>query len=176
MTIVYFSIHGRLTWHLKTYYIIKKLFSTNKKLSYWKIHSNVLVELVNLSLELSMPVVWSGVVPALMEVLRYGHDKARDHVASVIFSQSLENNNKATIIVLGIVPLLLHLFARPSKTIYHLFIIGMNREKVVKGARTVVSVVKEGGEVGLVAMMVVCRLAGCMEGGTTLMNVDVGHC
>lgn len=76
--------------------------------------------------------VWSGAMLAPVEVLRYGHDKARDHAAGVILSQSLENDNKAAINVLSAMPLLLHLFTRPSETIYHLWTLGMNRKKVVK--------------------------------------------
>lgn len=140
--------------------------------------------LVNLSLEPrnKVPVVRSGAVPALVEVLRCGHDEARDHAAGAIFSLSLEDDNKAAIGVLGAVPLLLHLFARPSEeararrdsgmAIYHLCTMGTNRKRVAKGARAVVSVAKEGGEVGLVAMMVACRLAGCADGRAALMDAD----
>ncbi|KAM0943124.1 putative U box domain, armadillo-like helical, Zinc finger, RING/FYVE/PHD-type [Dioscorea sansibarensis] len=151
---------------------------------YRTIQSNAVAALVNLSLEQrnKVPVVRSGAVPALVEVLRCGHDEARDHAAGAIFSLSLEDDNKAAIGVLGAVPLLLHLFARPSEeararrdtgmAIYHLCTMGTNRKRVAKGARAVVSVAREGGEVGLVAMIVVCRLAGCAEGRAALMDAD----
>lgn len=71
--------------------------------------------LVNLSLELrnKVLVVRSGTLLALVEALRCGHDEARDHVAGVIFSLLLDNDNKGAIGVLSIIPFLLHLFAKP---------------------------------------------------------------
>ncbi|KAJ0965391.1 hypothetical protein J5N97_026529 [Dioscorea zingiberensis] len=151
---------------------------------YKMIQNNAVAALVNLSLEPrnKVPVMRSGAVPALVEVLRCGHDEARDNAAGAIFSLSLEDDNKAAIGVLGAVPPLLHLFARPSEgararrdsgmAIYHLCTLGTNTKRVAKGARAVVGVAKEGGELGMVAMMVVCRLAGCAEGRAALMDAD----
>ncbi|XP_039119874.1 U-box domain-containing protein 40-like [Dioscorea cayenensis subsp. rotundata] len=152
---------------------------------YESIQGNAVAALVNLSLEAKnkVPVVRSGAVPALVDVLRCGHDEARDHAAGAIFSLAMEDENKAAIGVLGAVPPLIHLLCRSVEkdlarrdagmAIYHLCLASSNRARVMKtpgAVRGLLGVAKEGGEIGKVAMRVIGVIAGAGEGRTAMMD------
>ncbi|KAM0941789.1 putative U box domain, armadillo-like helical, Zinc finger, RING/FYVE/PHD-type [Dioscorea sansibarensis] len=152
---------------------------------YESIQANAVAALVNLSLEAKnkVPVVRSGAVPALVAVLRCGHDEARDHAAGAIFSLAMEDENKAAIGVLGAVPPLIHLFCRSVEkdlarrdagmAIYHLCLASSNRARVVRtpgAVRGLLGVAKEGREIGKVAMRVISVVAGAGEGRAAMMD------
>ncbi|WOK96385.1 hypothetical protein Cni_G05092 [Canna indica] len=156
--------------------------------------------MVNLSLEPvnKVRILRSGMVPALVEVLRSGPAEARYHAAGALFGLALEDENRAAIGVLGAIPPLVNLFTRPSvdgtrarrdagMALYHLSFAAANKSKIVRipgmvpallavaaeREEEVAAAPAEQGQ-GLmparIAMMVIHNLAGCNEGRAALMD------
>ncbi|URE21464.1 U-box domain [Musa troglodytarum] len=157
---------------------------------------NTAAALANLSLELvnKVRILRSGIVPAIVEVLRRGHSEARDHAAGALFGLALQDENRTTIGVLGAIPPLLNLFARPSAdgprarrdagmALYHLSFAAANRSKIARAPGAVhalLAVAREreeeaatqgqGTKPARIALMVIHNLAGCNEGRAVLMD------
>ncbi|XP_064986651.1 U-box domain-containing protein 41-like [Musa acuminata AAA Group] len=161
---------------------------------------NAAAAIVNLSLEPvnKVRILRSGMVPALVEVLRRGHPEARDHAAGALFGLALEDENRAAIGVLGAISPLLNMFAGPSAdgprarrdaglALYHLSLAAANRSKIARtpgASHALLAVAAERdeedaaapGEQGqglgpaTIAAMVIHNLAGCNEGRAALMG------
>ncbi|CAL9102867.1 unnamed protein product, partial [Musa textilis] len=161
---------------------------------------NAAAAIVNLSLEPAnkVTILRSGVVPALVEVLRSGHPEGRDHAAGALFGLALEDENRAAIGVLGAISPLLNLFAGPSAdgtrarrdaglALYHLSLAAANRSKIARtpgASHALLAVAAErdeedaaapgeqgqGLEPATIAVMVIHNLAGCNEGRAALMG------
>ncbi|KAF2308603.1 hypothetical protein GH714_011237 [Hevea brasiliensis] len=109
---------------------------------YTNIQVNSTACLVNLSLEKvnKVKIVRSGIVPALIDVLKGGFPEAKEHACGAIFSLALEDHNKTAIGVLGALPPLLHLLRSQSEwtrhdsalALYHLSLVQSNRSKLIK--------------------------------------------
>ncbi|KAF2308597.1 hypothetical protein GH714_011076 [Hevea brasiliensis] len=84
-------------------------------------------------------IVRSGIVPALIDVLKGGFPEAKEHACGAIFSLALEDHNKTAIGVLGALPPLLHLLRSESEwtrhdsalALYHLSLVQSNRSRNV---------------------------------------------
>ncbi|RRT44368.1 hypothetical protein B296_00045164 [Ensete ventricosum] len=161
---------------------------------------NAAAAMVNLSLEPvnKVRILRSGMVPALVEVLRSDHPEARDHAAGALFGLALEEENRAAIGVLGAITPLLNLFAGPSAddprarrdaglALYHLSFAAANRSKIARtpGALHAMLAVaaerdeedaaapgeqRQGLGPATIAVMVIHNLAGCNEGRAALMG------
>lgn len=151
--------------------------------------TNAAAALVNLSVEPEnkVPIVRSGSVPPLIDVLKYNTGEAREHAAGALFSLAVEEENRAPIGVLGAIPPLIQLFCHRSDgadrvrrdagmALFHLTLMGTNRSKVarISGAvRRVLSIATCSDETRAIrklAMMLVCNLAGCAEGRAALLD------
>ncbi|KHN16347.1 U-box domain-containing protein 40 [Glycine soja] len=103
---------------------------------------NALASVVNLSLEKSnkVRIVRSGMVPPLIEVLKFGSSEAQEHGAGALFSLAMDDDNKTAIGVLGGLAPLLHMLRSESErtrhdsalALYHLSLVQSNRSKMVK--------------------------------------------
>ncbi|XP_072990113.1 U-box domain-containing protein 39-like [Typha latifolia] len=147
---------------------------------------NALAATVNLSLEPpnKVRIVRSGAVPALVEVLGgRGNSEARADAATVIFSLTVEGENRAAIGALGAIPPLFHVFTVTSEAfsarrdagmaLYYLSLIETNRSKIVRAVgavKALMAVAKDEKEMRRMALMVVCNLAGSKEGRAALVD------
>ncbi|XP_074559524.1 U-box domain-containing protein 39-like [Curcuma longa] len=155
--------------------------------------------IVNLSLGPmnKVPILRSGIVPALVELLRRGPVEARYHAAGALFSLALEEENRTPLGVIGAIPPLLDLFTCLSTArsrarhdagmaLHHLSLTPANRSRIVRtpGAvhallavaseRATEAAVPDEQAEGLaparIAMMMIHNLAGCREGIAALMD------
>ncbi|RZS15708.1 hypothetical protein BHM03_00047581 [Ensete ventricosum] len=157
---------------------------------------NTAAAMANLSLEPvnKVRILRSGIVPAIVEVLRRGHSEAWDHAAGALFGLALQDEHRTTIGVLGAIPPLLNLFARPSAdgprarrdagmALYHLSLAAANRSKIARAPGAVhalLAVAREreeeaatlgqGTKPARIALMVIHNLASCNEGRAALMD------
>ncbi|KAG6534806.1 U-box domain-containing protein 39-like [Zingiber officinale] len=155
--------------------------------------------IVNLSLEPmnKVPILRSGIVPALVEVLRSGHAEARYHAAGALFGLALEEDNRIALGVLGAIPPLLNLFTRSSTVdsrarhdsgmaLHQLSLAAANRSRILRTPGAVHALLAvasekateaaasvepgEGPAPAQIAMMMIHNLAGCYEGRAALMD------
>ncbi|KAJ1702354.1 hypothetical protein LUZ63_002133 [Rhynchospora breviuscula] len=153
--------------------------------------TNAAAAVVNLSIEPEnkVPIVRSGAVPPLIDILKYGSSEAREHAAGALFSLAVEEENRAPIGVLGAIPPLIQLFCHRSdgsdrvrhdagRALFHLTLMETNRSKLarISGAvRRVLSIATSPDEtrsIRKLAMMLVCNLAGSTEGRAVLLDSD----
>jgi U-box domain/Armadillo/beta-catenin-like repeat len=151
--------------------------------------TNAAAVIVNLSVEREnkVPIVRSGAVPPLIDILKYGTIEAREHAAGALFSLAVEEENRAPIGVLGAIPPLIQLFCHRSdganqvrhdagKALYYLTLMETNRSKVVRisgAVRKVISIATSEDEnraIRKFSMMLVCNLVGCIEGRAALLD------
>lgn len=151
--------------------------------------TNAAAVIVNLSVEPEnkVPIVRSGAVPPLIDILKYGVIEAREHAAGALFSLAVEEENRAPIGVLGAIPPLIQLFCHRSdgadrirydsgRALYHLTLMETNRSKVARisgSVRRLLSIAISEDEARTIrkfAMMLVCNLAGCIEGRAALLD------
>ncbi|GJY54441.1 U-box domain-containing protein 40 [Tanacetum coccineum] len=154
---------------------------------YLSVQVNAVAALVNLSLENDnkVKIVRSGIVPPLIEVLRGGFPEAQDHAAGALFSLALDDQNKTAIGVLGALPPLLHALRAGSDrcrhdsalALYHLSLVQSNRSKLVKlgSVQLFLNMVKSGHMTGRV-MLVLCNLAGSVEGQAAMLDGGAVEC
>jgi Armadillo/beta-catenin-like repeat len=145
--------------------------------------------IVNLSVEPEnkVPIVRSGAVPPLIDILKYGAIEAREHAAGALFSLAVEEENRAPIGVLGAISPLIQLFCHRSdganrvrqdagRALYHLTLMETNRSKVARipgAVRRVISIATSEDEnraIRKLAMMLVCNLAVCVDGRAALLD------
>ena len=148
--------------------------------------------MVNLSLEPEnkVRIVRSGAVSPLVDVLRGGHPEARDHAAGAMYSLAAEDENRAAIGVLGVIPPLLELFAgavgyrarrEAGMALYHVSLSGMNRSKIARApgaVRTLLAAAEardrsseaDAAALRRLAVMILANLAGCPDGRAALMD------
>ncbi|KAG6499325.1 hypothetical protein ZIOFF_039089 [Zingiber officinale] len=155
--------------------------------------------IVNLSLEPTnrVPIVRSGIAPALVVFLRSGPVEARYHAASALFSLAIEEENRAPLGVIGAIPPLLDLFFCPStagsrarhdagKALHHLSLNAANRSRIVRTPGAVHALLavaserateaaapdeqREGLVPARIAMMMIHNVAGCDEGRAALTD------
>ncbi|KAM7280265.1 hypothetical protein ACFE04_007399 [Oxalis oulophora] len=148
---------------------------------YSSIQVNAVAALVNLSLEKSnkVKIVRSGIVPSLIDVLKFGTPEAQEHAAGAIFSLSVEDNNKTAIGVLGALPPLLNLLRSESEltrhesalALYHLSLVESNRSKLIKhgSVPVLLNMVKSGHIPGRV-LLVLSNLASSGDGRAALLD------
>ncbi|XP_047173186.1 U-box domain-containing protein 40 [Vigna umbellata] len=148
---------------------------------------NALASLVNLSLEKSnkVKIVRSGMVPPLIEVLKFGSPEAQEHCAGALFSLSLEDDNKTAIGVLGgLGPLLQMLRVESERTrhdsalaLYHLSLVQSNRSKMVKlgSVPVLLSMVKLGHMTGRV-LLILGNLGSGSDGRAAMLDAGVVEC
>ena len=145
---------------------------------------NALASVVNLSLEKSnkVKIVRSGMVPPLIEVLKFGSPEAQEHCAGALFSLSLEDDNKTAIGVLGgLGPLLQMLRVESERTrhdsalaLYHLSLVQSNRSKMVKlgSVPVLLSMVKLGHMTGRV-LLILGNLGSGSDGRAAMLDAGV---
>ncbi|KAJ4974188.1 hypothetical protein NE237_007362 [Protea cynaroides] len=154
---------------------------------YSVIQINAVASLVNLSLEKinKVKIVRAGIVPPLIDVLKGGFPEAQEHAAGALFSLALDDDNKMAIGVLGALPPLLHILRSESErarhdsalALYHLSLVQSNRSKLVKlgSVPTLLAMVK-GGDLASRVLLILCNLAACAEGRTTLLDANAVEC
>ncbi|XP_074558650.1 U-box domain-containing protein 39-like [Curcuma longa] len=155
--------------------------------------------IANLSLEPmnKVPILRSGIVPALIEVLRSGPAEARSHAAGALFGLALEEDNRTALGVLGAIPPLLNLFTRSSTVgyrarhdsgmaLHQLSLAAANRSRILRTPVAVHALLAVASERATeaaasdepeecpaparIAMMMIHNLAGCHEGRAALMD------
>ncbi|CAJ1946834.1 unnamed protein product [Sphenostylis stenocarpa] len=151
------------------------------------IQVNALASVVNLSLEKSnkVKIVRSGMVPPLVEVLKFGSPEAQEHGAGALFSLSLEDDNKTAIGVLGGLGPLLHMLRVESErtrhdsalALYHLSLVQSNRSKMVKlgSVPVLLSMVKSGHMTNRV-LMILGNLGSGSDGRAAMLDAGVVEC
>ncbi|KAG8635083.1 hypothetical protein MANES_17G117900v8 [Manihot esculenta] len=148
---------------------------------YTNIQVNSTACLVNLSLEKvnKVKIVRSGIVPALIDVLKGGFPEAKEHACGAIFSLALEDHNKTAIGVLGALPPLLHLLRSESEwsrhdsalALYHLSLVQSNRSKLVKlGAVPILLGLIKSGHMRSRVLLILCSLASCPDGRAAILD------
>ncbi|KAJ9135259.1 hypothetical protein P3X46_032465 [Hevea brasiliensis] len=148
---------------------------------YTNIQVNSTACLVNLSLEKvnKVKIVRSGIVPALIDVLKGGFPEAKEHACGSIFSLALEDHNKTAIGVLGALPPLLHLLRSESEwtrhdsalALYHLSLVQSNRTKLIKlGAVPILLGLIKSGHMRNRVLLILCSLASCLDGQAAMLD------
>ncbi|KAG6495338.1 U-box domain-containing protein 39-like [Zingiber officinale] len=154
--------------------------------------------IVNLSLEPTnkVPIVRSGIAPALVVILRSGPVEARYHAASALFSLAIEEN-RTPLGVIGAIPPLLDLFFCPSTAgsrarhdagmaLHRLSLTAANRSRIVRTPGAVHALLAVASErateaaapdeqrevlvLARIAMMMIHNVAGCDEGRAALTD------
>lgn len=145
---------------------------------------NALASLVNLSLEKSnkVKIVRSGMVPPLIEVLKFGSPEAQEHGAGALFSLALDDDNKTAIGVLGGLGPLLHTLRSESErtrhdsalALYHLTLVQSNRVKMVKlgSVPVLLNMVKSGHMTGRV-LLILGNLGSGSDGRAAMLDAGV---
>ncbi|KAG5081979.1 hypothetical protein JHK84_052017 [Glycine max] len=148
---------------------------------------NALASVVNLSLEKSnkVRIVRSGMVPPLIEVLKFGSSEAQEHGAGALFSLAMDDDNKTAIGVLGGLAPLLHMLRSESErtrhdsalALYHLSLVQSNRSKMVKlgSVPVLLSMVKSGHMMGRV-MLILGNLGSGSDGRAAMLDAGVVEC
>ncbi|WOG95264.1 hypothetical protein DCAR_0414576 [Daucus carota subsp. sativus] len=154
---------------------------------YSDVQVNAAATIVNLSLHKpnKVKIVRAGIVPSLIDILKGGLPESQEHAAGALFSLSLEDDNKTAIGVLGALPPLLHALRSDSErtrndsalALYHLSLIQTNRVKLVKlgAVSTLLTLLKRGELLGRV-LLVMCNLALCAEGKSTMLDSNAVEC
>lgn len=148
---------------------------------------NALASLVNLSLEKvnKVKIVRSGIVPPLIEVLRFGSCESQEHASCAMFSLALDDDNKTAIGVLGaLLPLLHALKSESEKTrhdsglaLCHLSLVRSNRAKMVKlgFVSVLLGMVKSGHMMDQVLLML-GNLGFGSDGRAAMLDAGVVEC
>lgn len=155
---------------------------------YAVVQTNAVAALVNLSLDKvnKVNILRSGVVPALIDVLKGGLGDSTEHAAGALFSLALEDDNKTAIGVLGALQPLLHALRSESErtrhdsslALYHLSLIQSNRVKLVKlgAVSTLLAMLRSGGDLAAKVLLVICNLAACTEGRSAMLDCNAVEC
>ncbi|CAJ2665526.1 unnamed protein product [Trifolium pratense] len=148
---------------------------------------NALASLVNLSLEKvnKVKIVRSGIVPPLIEVLKFGSCESQEHASCVFFSLSLDDDNKTAIGVLGALMPLLHALKSESErtrhdsalALSHLSLVRSNRAKMVKlgFVSVLLGMVKSGHMMGQV-LLILGNLGFGSDGRAAMLDAGVVEC
>ncbi|XP_031492697.1 U-box domain-containing protein 38-like [Nymphaea colorata] len=145
---------------------------------------NAVAALVNLSLEEpnKVMIVRSGLVPALIDVLKGGHVEAREHAVGAIFSLALDDGNKTALGVLGAVRPLVHQLGSSCRSqarleatmaLYHLSFARGNHVKLTRAsaAPKLITLAREDKpRIGIRAMRVLCNVATSSEGRAAMLD------
>lgn len=154
---------------------------------YTNVQVNALASVVNLSLEKvnKVKIVRSGIVPPLIDALRFGSSESQEHASGALFSLALEEDNKTAIGVLGALQPLLHALMSESErtrhdaalALYHLSMVQSNRSKMVKlgSVPILLGMVKSGHMMGRV-LLILCNLASGSDGRATMLDVGAVEC
>ncbi|CAI8594420.1 unnamed protein product [Vicia faba] len=148
---------------------------------------NALASLVNLSIEKvnKVKIVRSGIVPPLIEVLKFGSSESQEHASCVLFSLALDDDNKTAIGVLGaLLPLLHALKSESEKTrhesslaLCHLSLVKSNRVKMVKlgFVSVLLGMVKSGYMMDRV-LLILGNLGFGLDGRAAMLDAGVVEC
>lgn len=148
---------------------------------------NALASLVNLSLEKvnKVKIVRSGIVPPLIEVLKFGSCESQEHASCVLFSLALDDDNKTAIGVLGaLLPLLHALKSESEKTCHdsslalcHLSLVKSNRVKMIKlgFVSVLLGMVKSGYMMDRV-LLILGNLGFGSDGRAAMLDAGVLEC
>jgi len=151
--------------------------------SYEKVQMNAIAALVNLSLakQNKIKIVRSGIVPMVIDLLKGRLPESQEHAAGVIFSLSIEDDNKTTLGFLGALPPLMYCLTSSESertwsdsalALYHLTLVHSNRVKLVKlGAVPPLLAALQSDNAGRV-LLVVCNVAASAEGKAAMLDND----
>ncbi|KAL8091622.1 U-box domain-containing protein 40-like [Apium graveolens] len=154
---------------------------------YADVQTNAAAIIVNLSLHKpnKVKIVRSGIVPPLIDILSGGLPDSQEHAAGALFSLALEDQNRTAIGVLGALHPLLHALRSDSGrtrqdsalALYHLSLNQTNRVKLVKlgAVSTLLTLLKRGELLGRV-LLILCNLASCAEGKSTMLDSNAVEC
>ncbi|KAK1373281.1 RING-type E3 ubiquitin transferase [Heracleum sosnowskyi] len=154
---------------------------------YSDVQTNAAALIVNLSLHKAnkVKIVRSGIVPPLIDILKGGLPESQEHAAGALFSLALEDENRTAIGVLGALQPLLHALRSDSErtrqdsalALYHLSLNQTNRVKLVKlgAVLTLLTMLKRGELLGRV-LLILCNLAMCAEGKSTMLDSNAVDC
>lgn len=154
---------------------------------YAHVQTNAAAIIVNLSLHKpnKVKIVRSGIVPPLIDILKGGLPESQEHAAGALFSLALEDQNRTAIGVLGALHPLLHALRSDSQrtqqdsalALYHLSLNQTNRVKLVKlgAVSTLLTLLKRGELLGRV-LLILCNLASCAEGKSTMLDSSAVEC
>ncbi|XVF16485.1 hypothetical protein REPUB_Repub10bG0035200 [Reevesia pubescens] len=154
---------------------------------YVNVQVNSVAVLVNLSLEKvnKVKIVRSGLVPALIDVLKAGSPEAQEHACGALFSLALDDHNKTAIGVLGALQPLMHMLRSGTErarhdsalALYHLSLVQSNRSKLVKigSVPVLLSMVKSGHTMGRV-LLILCNLASGTDGRAAVLDSGGVEC
>lgn len=154
---------------------------------YAHVQTNAAAIIVNLSLHKAnkVKIVRSGIVPPLIDILRGGLPDSQEHAAGALFSLALEDENRTAIGVLGALQPLLHALRSDSErtrqdsalALYHLSLNQTNRVKLVKlGAVLTLLTLLKRGELLARVLLILCNLASCAEGKSTMLDSNAVEC
>lgn len=152
--------------------------------SYERVQMNAIAALVNLSLENlnKIKIVRSGIVPTVIDLLKGRLPESQEHAAGVIFSLSLEDDNKTTLGFLGALPPLMYCLSSSESertrsdsalALYHLSLVQSNRVKLVKlGAvpPLLAALQSENEAIAGRVLLVVCNMAASAEGKAAMLD------
>ncbi|CAN8273033.1 unnamed protein product [Cochlearia groenlandica] len=151
------------------------------------VQANATAVLVNLSLERSnkVKIVRSGIVPAIIDVLKNGSLESQEHCAGAIFSLALEDENKTALGVLGALEPLIHLIRSGSEmtrhdsalALYHLSLVQSNRGKLVKlGAVQILLAMARLGQTKGRVLLILGNMATCPVSRHALLDSGGVEC
>ncbi|GAB2223757.1 hypothetical protein Droror1_Dr00004497 [Drosera rotundifolia] len=149
------------------------------------LQTNTAAAIVNLSLSRSnkVPILRSGLVPPLIDLLAAGSPESQEHAAGALFSLSIHDDNKTAIGVLGALQPLLHALRSESErtrhdaalALYHLSHVQSNKVKLVRlgAVPLLLGMVRHGKAMTAArAVLVVWNVASCGEGRAALLDCD----
>lgn len=151
------------------------------------IQVNSVAVLVNLSLEKvnKVKIVRSGLVPAVIDVLKAGSPEAQEHASGALFSLALEDGNKTAIGVLGALQPLMHTLRSGTErtrhdsalALYHLSLVQSNRNKLVKfgSVPVLLNMVKSGQMAGR-ALLILRSLVSGLDGRAAVLDSGGVEC
>lgn len=154
---------------------------------YADVQTNAAAVIVNLSLHKAnkVKIVRSGIVPPLIDILKGGLPESQEHAAGALFSLAVEDQNRTAIGVLGSLQPLLHALRSDSErtrqdsalALYHLSLNQTNRVKLVKlgAVLTLLTLLNRGELLGRV-LLILCNLASCAEGKSTMLDANAVEC
>ncbi|XVF58142.1 hypothetical protein PTKIN_Ptkin07bG0039200 [Pterospermum kingtungense] len=154
---------------------------------YVNIQVNSVAVLVNMSLEKvnKVKIVRSGLVPALIDVLKSGSPEAQEHASGALFSLALDDGNKIAIGVLGALQPLMHTLRSGTErtrhdsalALYHLSLVQSNRSKLVKigSVPVLLNMVKSGQMAGRV-LLILRSLASGSDGRAAVLDSGGVEC
>lgn len=154
---------------------------------YAVVQTNAAASVVNLSIEKAnkKKILRSGIVPPLIDLLKWGVTESQEHAAGALFSLALEDDNRTGIGVLGALQPLLHALRSGTErtrqdsamALYNLSFDQNNRVKLVRlGAiPTLLAMVKSGDLVGR-ALLILCNLAAFGDGRSVMLDANAVGC